>query len=235
MTRKQQNLRRPDGRIKVGGLELTKTQEQLWRAANADLVSHDFSRRKRGHDQLRRLEVQIDAERATQAVRRGIAEAADLARMRGEQIEISQKPESRGRVRVRSRDGLETLEMSGAITPVQYKAGLFYRTLYEATDPERDLRSQMASPAMAGAGAQIGPGMNEAWAERRVRLGRSIAGLEEKIRIADRNGRAVRAIREVAGHARCISHFVAGGGSQATYRRALIMALDICANHFGLG
>jgi hypothetical protein len=61
-----------------------------------------------------------------------------------------------------------------------------------------------------------------------------MAALEEKVRIADRNDRAVRALREVAGHARCISHFVAGGGSQAVYRRALVCALNVCAEHFGL-
>ena len=77
-------------------------------------------------------------------------------------------------------------------------------------------------------------GAAEAWAERRLRLSRSIAALEDKVRLADRNGRAVRALREVAGHARCISHFVAGGGSQAVYRRALVLALDVCAGHFGL-
>ena len=93
----------------------------------------------------------------------------------------------------------------------------------------------MASPALTGAGVQVGSVANEAWAERRVRLGRSIAVLEDKVRIADRNGRAVRALREVAGHARCLSHFIAGGGSQALYRRSLVLALDVCAGHFGLG
>ena len=235
MTKKRHKVRTVASRIEVNGSLLTAVQEHLWRAANEELASPDYSRRKRGHDQLRRLEVELDGERAVQAVRRGIDESAALARTRGEQIDVSRRPETRGRVRIRSRDGLETLEQSGAITPVQYRAGLYYRSLYEATDPERDLRSQLASPAMAGAGAKAAPGLNEAWAERRVRLGRSMAGLEEKVRIADRNGRAVRALREVAGHARCISHFVAGGGSQAVYRRALVLALDVCAGHFGLG
>jgi hypothetical protein len=74
----------------------------------------------------------------------------------------------------------------------------------------------------------------EAWAERRLRLAASMAALEAKVRAADRNGHAVRALREVAGHARCIGHFVRGGGAQASYRRALQLALSVCADHFGL-
>jgi hypothetical protein len=221
----------------VNGAALKGQDALLWRAANEDLAAPDFQRRQRGYGALRRLEAQLAEDRDAEAVRRGIDESVGLARMRGEKIEVSKQAEMRGRVRIRSRDGLETLEGSGAISAVQYKAGLFYRTLYEATDPERDLRSQMALPAMSGAGpgATGSPGGSEAWAERRLRLSRSIAALEDKVRTADRNGRAVRALREVAGHARCISHFVAGGGSQAVYRRALVLALDVCVGHFGLG
>jgi hypothetical protein len=61
-----------------------------------------------------------------------------------------------------------------------------------------------------------------------------MAAIEAKVRTADRNGRAVRALREVAGHARCISHFVAGGAGQGAHRRALVLALDVAADHFGL-
>jgi hypothetical protein len=61
-----------------------------------------------------------------------------------------------------------------------------------------------------------------------------MAAIENKVRIADRNGRAVRALREVAGHARCISHFVSGGGAQGAYRQALVLALDVAADHFGV-
>ena len=92
----------------------------------------------------------------------------------------------------------------------------------------------MASGAMAGAGGKAGPGAAEAWAERRLRLSRVMSVLEDKVRQADRNGCAVRALREVAGHARCLSHFVAGGGSQAIHRRGLVLALDVCIAHFRL-
>jgi hypothetical protein len=234
MAKHRQKSRSALGRVIVNGAVLNAVQQQLLRGAGDDIASVDFNRRRRAHGALRRLESQIADDRELEATRRGIDESVALARARGETIEISSHAETRGRVRIRSRDGLESLESVGAITAVQYRAGLFYRSLYEATDPERDLRSQMASPALSGVGGSAVAGSTEAWAERRVRLSRSMATLEDKVLIADRNGRAVRALREVAGHARCISHFVAGGGSQAAYRRALIQALDVCAAHFGL-
>lgn len=234
MSKRKSNSRQAALTPEINGVRLSRAQARLWRAALEDLASLDPSVRRRGHGALRQLEDEIGDVHVADTVRGGLEESARLAEGRGEQVEISGQPETRGRLRIRSRDGLETLERAGAISSVQYKAGLFYRSLYEATDPERDLRSQMASPALTGGGTQPGLGMAEAWAERRVRLGRSIAALEAKVRAADRNGRAVQALREVAGHARCISHFVAGGGSQAVYRRALVLALDVCAGHFGL-
>jgi len=235
MSRRKASIRAPVARASINGQALTPGQEQLWRTANGDLGSADFARRRHGAMALRRIEGELAEGQAAEAVRRGLKETIALERGRGETVEEASRPGGRGRVRVRSRDGLETLEGSGAISALQYRAGLLYRDLYEATDPERDLRSQMASPALAGVGGKAAPpGRAEAWAERRLRLAGSMAALEAKVRTVDRNGRAVRALREVAGHARCISHFVKGGGGQAAYRRALVLALDVCAGHFGL-
>ncbi len=223
---------RPLNRAVINGVMLTPSQERALRTANDDLSSADPHRRQRGHSALRTLEAELASQDAEARVERAIDETILLGRARGETIDVS-KAARRRRVRVRSRDGLETLAASGSISPLQHRAGLLYRDLYEATDPERDLRSQMASAMMTG-GGRAGPGVAEAWAERRLRLCRTMAALEDKVRIADRNGRAVRALREVGGHARCLSHFVDGGGSQAVYRRALCVALDVCVGHFGL-
>ena len=155
-----------------------------------------------------------------------------LERLRGEGIEVSKDAQHRGRIRIRTRDGLETLAASGSITATQYRAGLLYRGLYEATDPERGLKSHMDDLDKRGGG---GPGaVSEAWAERRLRLARTVASIEAKVRLADRNDRAVRALREVAGHARCIAQLSSGGGGQAAYRGALRLALDVCVDHFRL-
>jgi len=225
----------PAMRAQINGQALTASQAQIWRAANDDLASADRQRRRRGQLALRALETELAGRDAEDRIEQGIDETVALGRARGETIEVS-KAGARRRIRIRSRDGLATLVATGSISALQQRAGLLYRDLYEATDPERDLRSQMESAAMSGAGAGGKPerGAAEAWAERRLRLCRAMAGLEAKVRLADRNGLAVRALREVAGHARCISHFVAGGGSQSAHRRALGLALDVCIGHFGV-
>ena len=235
MNKRKPRLRISLARAQINGLALTPSQDQLWRAANDDLASDDPQRRRRGHIAARALETELSERDAEARIDRGIDETIALARGRGETVEVAKAARRHRRIRIRSRDGLETLAATGAISPLQQRAGLLYRDLYEATDPERDLRSQMASGAMAGVAGKAAPGAAEAWAERRLRLCRAMAALEAKVRLADRNGCAVRALREVAGHARCISHFVAGGGSQAVHRRALGLALDVCASHFGLG
>ena len=220
-------------RLTINGRPLTAQQEQDWRRASDDLASADLSRITRGVEALRALEAALRAGQAADSIRLGLDDTVALERGRGEIVDISRRPETRGRVRIQSRDGLETLRRSGAISAVQFKAGLLYREIYEAADPERDLRSQMGDLDRRGSGAGASA-RAEAWQSRRLRLACAMAVIEEKVRIADRNGRGVRALREVAGHARCISHFVDGGGSQAVYRRALGLALDICAGHFGL-
>jgi hypothetical protein len=220
-------------RLTINGRPLTAQQEQHWRQANDDLASGDLARIKRGVEALRTLEAVLDADDVADSVRRGLGDTVALERGRGETVDISRLPETRGRIRIQSRDGLETLRRSGAIDGVQFKAGMLYREIYEAADPERDLRSQMGDLDRRGAGAAVGA-RAEVWQERRLRLAGAMAVIEDKVRTADRNGRAVTALREVSGHARCISSFVSGGSGQGAYRRALGLALDVAADHFDL-
>lgn len=232
MARRKTKARVVGAGVVINGRVLNAMQERTWRLANEEIASAEFDRVKRGAIALRVLEAELAADRASAEVQAGLDDTLELARARGEKMEVSKRPESLGRVRIRTRDGLETLERSGAITAVQFRAGLLYRDLYEATDPERDLRSHMAD--LDHRGGKAGGDIAEAWAERRTRLVRTLAAIEAKVRLADRNDRAVRALREVAGGARCISHFIAGGGGQASYRRGLVLALDVCATHFRL-
>ncbi|HEX4181144.1 MAG TPA: hypothetical protein VHY32_10170 [Caulobacteraceae bacterium] len=219
-------------RLLVNDSPLTAAQEQDWRRANDDIASGDFARAQRGVEALRALEAALRAGQIAASVGSGLNDTIALEKARGEVVEVAGPFFNRSRVRIRSRDGLETLHRSGAIDGAQFKAGMLYRDLYEAADPERDLRSQMND---LGRVASTGPKAGgEAWQERRLRLAGAMASVEAKVRIADRNGGAVRALREVAGHARCVSHLSSGGGGQATYRRALGLALDIAADHFGL-
>ena len=221
--------------LKINDQALTASQESLWRSAACDADSLLGAERARAATRLRQLELHLQRGRAEAEVRQGLADSLGLARARGEQVEDGVAADRSRRIRIASRDGLETLARTGGISPAQFKAGMLYRDLYEATDPERDLRSQMTNPAFLGAGPAKSAAPAETWAERRLRLSRVISGLETKVRVADRNDRAVRALREVAGHARCLSHFVKGGGGQAAYRSALVLALDVVAGHFGVG
>lgn len=220
-------------RLAINDRPLSVTQEQDWRRANDDLASGDFLRVQRGVETLRRLEAALSADALAASVRQGLGETITHERGRGEVVEVQGRLESGARVRIRSRDGLETLQRSGAIDDAQHRAGLIYRDLYEAADPERDLRSQMRDLGRTGSGAAPGAAF-ETWQERRLRQAGALARLEAKVRVADRNGSAVRALREVAGHARCVSHLAGGGGGQAAYRRALVLALDVAVDHFGL-
>jgi hypothetical protein len=232
MARKNSRRAAPPGAaIVVSGQTLNAAQAQIWRIANENIGSGEFDRIKRGVQALRALHSELAGRAAALAVRSGLAESLALAVERGEKVEVLTLQDAPARVRIRTRDGLETLQRSGAISAAQFKAGMLYRDLYEATDPERDLRSQMANlDQLSGGGS--GPG--EAWAERRLRLAGAIATIEAKVRLADRDSRAVRMLREVAGHARSLGAMFSGGGSQALGKRALITALDVCAAHFRL-
>jgi hypothetical protein len=217
-------------RLSVNSRPLTGAQEQDWRRANDDIASGDFARVKRAIEVLRMLEAALRADH--DSVGSGLNDTIAPERGRGEVVEVCGPAAHRSRIRIRSRDGLETLSRSGAIDAAQFRAGMIYRDLYEAADPERDLRSQMNDPDRCGFSRPKAAG--GVWRERRLRLAGAMAAVEAKVRVEDRSDCAVRALREVAGHARCISHLSNGGGGQANYRRALSLALDIAVDHFPL-
>lgn len=94
---------------------------------------------RRGLAALAALEAELANERAAISVRDGLADTMALERARGEKIEFTGGGTARNRVRVRTRDGLESLQRAGTISDGQFRAGLLYRGLYEAADPKRDL------------------------------------------------------------------------------------------------
>ena len=235
MRKPRKRIPAPATPVRVNDQVLTGAQTAALRAAEDCAQSTAYADRARAAARFQALEAELERRRREAEVRRGLDESLTLARGRGEAVEISRSPDAITHVRIRSRDGLETLARSEAITPRQLRAGMLYRDLYEAHDPERGLRSQMTAPAfMQGGASSASAGPPEAWAERRLRLSASMAAIEAKVRNADRNGRAVDALRQVAGHARCVSHMARGGGGQAAYRQALILALNIVAGHFGV-
>jgi len=142
-------------RLKVNDRLLTPAQEAILQSAGRETQASDHAARARAAAKLQALEAALARDRAEAEVRDGLAESLALAQARGERVERSAAADPRQRVRIVSRDGLETLARSGAITAGQFAAGMLYRNLYEAADPERDLKSQMSAPAFLGAGASM--------------------------------------------------------------------------------
>src|SRR5277367_5485690 len=85
-------------RLAVNGRPLTAQQEQDWRRAADDLASEDLSRIKRGVEALKTLEAILRADDVADSVRQGLDDTIALERGRGELIDISRRPDTRGRV-----------------------------------------------------------------------------------------------------------------------------------------
>lgn len=145
----------------------------------------------------------------------------------------SQPParDSLGRVRILSRDGLECLLIVEKVTPLQFAAGMRYRDLYEAT--ERKIRSNLNREI---------PNSDD---KRRLEdVGQNLMArnrLEAKVIDASRdrlgrvNGRALTTLRLVAGQGRTVGSLAPkSNANQQLYWVAFCMALDVCADHWGM-
>jgi hypothetical protein len=81
---------------------------------------------RKTRDRLRRAEQHQKARIEDAALQARLEETAGLAIARGEQVEAAN-----GRVRIKSRDGLQSLYESHALDEPQYQAGLRYRKAFE--------------------------------------------------------------------------------------------------------
>lgn len=164
-----------------------------------------------------------------------IAETVRLERARGatdKDFEVSKKPEHFGRIRIRTRDGLEIARAH--LTRNQYAAAEQYRSDYERADPERGLKSAM------GEGGAMSPPENplrDAEAllrvQRRAHRGERLRKIDTLV-FAATGPMGVTALHEVVGKARCIQHLTTSGSVKARYSSKLIEALDVIADHLGL-
>ena len=103
------------------------------------------SRKGRGlnAEDLARLTAERAAARAEARAHEGrMQETASLARGRGEAVE-----EVQGRLRVTSRDGLQSLFEQGGLERPEYEAGMMYRRCYEtlSAGPRSNLAGDLAS------------------------------------------------------------------------------------------
>lgn len=200
--------------------------------ADAEQKLASTSPKQRAAGQVAMLRIEAMTESRAEALRNTAdqTEILDLAIGRGDDVEIeaSNARGHKGRIRIRSRDGLESLFVAGSLTPIQYAAGMRYRDLYERIDPERGLKPMdyegVFTPSHGG----------EGFAVKRSGWMRQVLSLEATIRTKDKNRVAVRALQEVAGLRRTIASFADGGQARARHTEGLKLALDVCAEWFGV-
>lgn len=174
-------------------------------------------------EDLARLTAERAAARAeARAHEDRMQETVTLARGRGEWVE-----QAHGRLRVTSRDGLQTLFDQGGLERPEYEAGMLYRRCYEALSagPRSNLARDFASGVRGFSEAHT-----DGFAELR-------AFRAEKLRQWEalaRTGRQVWALRLVAGQGRTINSIAQGGSARAANTKALMAVLGEIAKERGL-
>ena len=167
--------------------------------------------------------MRLAAERAAaRAQAEGLDETVRLARQKGECVERVE-----GRVRITSRDGLQSLYESGGLQRCDYEAGLLYRQCYEALEkgPRSNLDRDFVSGVRGSAGAGDG-GFAELRALKLERLSRWEALASAK--------RQLWVLRLVAGQGRTLNSIAPGGSARLANRRALAQILGEIARERGL-
>jgi hypothetical protein len=230
-----------NGSLTVSGQTLTEGQARRFRQAVQAEASPDLRQRREGREAMLRLEEEIAAAQQAIRVANDIAETVGLEALRGSQIETSDRKEHEGRKRIASRDGLETLMTTRSLSPNQYAAGLRFRTDYELLDPEKGL-----TPPAIDQSRNITRG-GEGWAAKRTERELFVRDLEKLIQEEDRTfkgangrtavqrtGRAVWALREIAGKGSNLRSLSNSGSVQASISAALVLALDCAAVAYGL-
>lgn len=182
------------------------------------------------------LERQIGEASARLWLADAMAEAVDLAKERGEVVEISDKAEHKGRVRIKSRDGLEILRDAKRLNAAQFAAGERYREKYEAGRMETMPTSRYG----ARGGGSSDP---EAASARRAHASAMVREWDNLARdhVAAIPGHkpchahdALFALHAVAGKGETINAISTSGGRRAALTERLVEALDVLADEMGL-
>ncbi len=244
-----------DAQIVVRGVSLTKNQALRMLKAESDQASNDLVRRKAGRDAMAELNAEIDlavlvVERGAQADetvalenRRGNAASVEWVQGKDEKGKLEPRPLPR--VKITSRDGLETLRTSHSISANQHAAGLRYRTDYEAIDPEKGL-----TPPSIDQTRNVVHG-GDGYAAKRREIEERVFGIHCMICGIDAPKgeqraslpalpkghpamRAIYALNHIAGRGDNLGDMTASGSVKARIREDLIFALDACAIVYGL-
>lgn len=221
-------LAQPDD-VEVDRALLSPGQLRTLEAAERKMADAERRPGRAGHHDrkdarllLQKLQADLLAEQTQSAVSKGQVESIALAAKRGEHIRIVD-----GQVINQDRDGLRNLVRTGGINPIHWMAGLKWRSIYEAT--ERSLRSQIGQST--GGGVEDDRKLKDVGAQLVTRK-----EIEADVMAACKNGRGVTTLRLVAGEGRTITSISRPGKSsdRILNTKALVLALDIVADRFGL-
>jgi hypothetical protein len=156
------------------------------------------------------------------AMARRLDETARLELARGGEVE-----REGGRLRLTSRDGLQTLRERGGLEQPEYEAGMMYRRCFEtlSAGPRSNLNRDFASGVRGFAEAGT-DGFAELRALRAEQLARweALAG----------TGRQLWVLRLVAGQGRTINSLAPSGSARLTNTKALTEVLRGIAMERGL-
>jgi hypothetical protein len=170
----------------------------------------------------------IEAGQAREEIRaltERMEETARLERARGGEVEQAQ-----GRMRVTSRDGLQTLYERGGLERPEYEAGQIYRRCYETmtAGPRSNLNRDFS--AGLGGGRGFREGAADGFAEIRAFRAQKLAAWESLAT----SGRQLWVLRLVAGQGRTINSLAPGGSARLANTRALTEVLRAVALERGL-
>lgn len=197
---------------------------------NADVIGVDSEQRAR----LRRAaalslgdrEQRIEAGLIAQAIRRELGAALDVviyaAQARGETaVEFNDD----GAVRIKGRDGLQSLIDSKALTEAMGNTGYAYRTIFEMMGPAA-IGSQLGRVGEVSARSASNNAVTR-HSLRRAYAGVQLATAEAAVLADDPSRRGLMVLRAVAGEGRTIYSLGKGGNTREANTSALITALGL--------
>lgn len=218
--------RKSQALARVNGRTLSAAQDSTLRAA----ARAEAAGRPAQALRLRqRLEAQLEAAADADWLDGALAETAALELARGAAVERSP-----GRVRISGRDGLRTLEASGALSRRQLSAGLRYRDRFEAAQSRADSALALRPGGRGGRGgpADVPQGIAARLAQARRDLDRMERAVAARYAAEGRPALAADAVlmlREVAGLGRAVRELTTSGRRRTALTARLGEALEVLA------
>lgn len=230
--------------VTIRGVTLTDSQAIRFVDATTKIANRDLDIQRAGHRLLEALDGEIDRLLASREVTARFREMSDLELVRDAilvDVTIKAPDGTTAKTKRVERDGLETLLTAGSLTRTQHAAGLRYRDDYELLDPEKGL-----TPPSIDQTRKITRG-GDGFAQKRREREEFVRDLEAMIQEEDRTfrgalgrsdvervGRAVWALREIAGKGANLVSLSSSGSVQVRTSEALLVALDCAAIAYGL-